>query len=98
MHKIPEIIKKYRKENKLTQEAFAARLIDGLPGATLGKQAVNLWECGKTKPLFGFMIAVQLTYNDWRSEMACEVINVLRPDPAIKSVVSKGNDGVLKKL
>ncbi len=98
MQSIPEIIKNYRKQNHLTQEAFATQLTDGLPGATLGKQAVNLWERGKTKPNYGFMLAVELTYNDWRSEMAALIINLLNSKLTQRSVVAKGADGVLKHL
>lgn len=95
MSNIPEIIKKYRKTNHLTQQAFGKSLIEKLPGATLTRAAVNNWERGKNPPRLWFMQTVQATYADWRSEMAAEVLAILVAD---RSAVSKGADGVLNHL
>ena len=76
---IDQIIKKYRKETSLTQDAFAESLCVKLPGVSLTKQAISNWERGAQTPDYMFLIAVLMAYNDWRYDFALDCLQVLRP-------------------
>ena len=76
---IEKIVAKYRKEINKSQEAFAQSLCERLPGVDLTRQAISNWERGSQTPDYMFLIAVLMTYGDWRHDFAYECLQVLRP-------------------
>lgn len=76
---ISNLVKKYRKQKEKTQEEFAQSLCERLPGVDLTKQAISNWERGSQTPDYMFLIAVLMTYRDWRHDFAFECLQVLRP-------------------
>lgn len=76
---ISKIVSKYRNERKKSQDAFAQSLCEKLPGVDLTRQAISNWERGSQTPDYMFLIAVLMTYRDWRHDFACECLKVLRP-------------------
>jgi len=74
------LVKKTRKTHGLTQEIFAERLCERLPGVTLTKQAISNWERGSQTPDYMFLVAVLRTYGDWRHDFAYECLQILRPE------------------
>jgi transcriptional regulator with XRE-family HTH domain len=76
---IPEIIKKYREQQGLSQQAFADALVH-IPGGDLTKQSVSYWENGTQNPGYYFLLVITLLYDDWRRDMALECLAVLKPE------------------
>ncbi len=76
---INKIVKKYRQNTHLTQEAFAESLCVKIPGVSLTKQAISNWERGAQTPDYMFLVAVFMAYGDWRSDFALECLAALRP-------------------
>jgi transcriptional regulator with XRE-family HTH domain len=76
---IDEIVKKYRKQQNLSQDAFGQSLCERLPGVELTRQAISNWERGAQTPDYMFLVAMAMAYNDWRFDFALECLQVLRP-------------------
>jgi transcriptional regulator with XRE-family HTH domain len=76
---IPEIIKKYREQQGLSQEAFAEQLVSEI-NTGLTKQAVSYWENGDWKPGYFLLLTLTLVYTDWRRDMALECLAILKPE------------------
>ena len=77
---ISKVIKKYRNQQSITQEGFANRLCEGIPGVDLTKQAISNWERDAQTPDYMFMISVLMSYRDWRHDFALECLQVMRPE------------------
>ncbi len=77
---ISKVAKKIRNQQQMTQEAFAESLCEKLPGVELTKQAISNWERGAQTPDYMFLVAVLMTYGDWRHDFAHECLQVLRPE------------------
>ena len=77
---LAEAVKTTRKEQDLTQEAFASCLCEWLPGINLTKQAVSNWERGAYLPDELFLVSVAIAYSDWRKTFALECLAALRPE------------------
>jgi transcriptional regulator with XRE-family HTH domain len=73
------IVKKTRTQQHLTQDGFAEALCEQLPGVNLTKQAISNWERGAQTPDYMFLIAVLMTYKDWRFDFAHQCLQALRP-------------------
>lgn len=81
MAKISTITRKYRREEKLTQEQLGGLLFDDIPGVDgKSKQTISNWENDKDQPLYQDVVLVFLWYRDWRYEWAREVLAVLKPN------------------
>jgi transcriptional regulator with XRE-family HTH domain len=76
---IDQVVRKYRNQQNLSQDAFAEELCVRLPGVSLTRQAISNWERGAQTPDYMFMIAVLMAYGDWRNDFAIECLQVLRP-------------------
>lgn len=76
---INEIVKKHRKQQKLSQEAFGQSLCERLLGVELTRQAISNWERGAQTPDYMFLVAMVMTYRDWRFDFALACLQVLRP-------------------
>jgi transcriptional regulator with XRE-family HTH domain len=76
---IPEITKNSRTQHNLTLEQFAQALCADIPGMELTKQAVGMWENGKSTPAYLFTLLVFMKYNDWRAGWARAVLNIIKP-------------------
>lgn len=72
----------HRKAQKLTQEGMAQALSEKVRSNTLAqtRQAVSLWEQGKTEPLLEDLFWVLLIYSDWRMEFAIDAICAKMPE------------------
>ena len=77
---LQKIVRDNRKKQRLTQEIFAERLCERLPGVTMTKQAISNWERGSQTPDYMFLVAVLRTYGDWRHDFAYECLQILRPE------------------
>jgi hypothetical protein len=74
---IPTIVKKYRSEKSL--RIFAGEISENLP-EPISYQSIKNWEDGATRPAYHLMIAIALHYQDWRRDMALEILGVINPE------------------
>ncbi|OGC95276.1 MAG: hypothetical protein A2029_01460 [Chloroflexi bacterium RBG_19FT_COMBO_47_9] len=73
---ISEIVSKYRGEKSLRE--FAIDLSDHLP-EPISYQSIKNWEDG-IKPSYYTILAIFITYDDWRGAFALEILRVLKPE------------------
>ncbi len=74
------LTRRYRREQKLTLEAFGERLAEGLTGYSFTRQAIHNWETGSSKPDKYFLVLVAMRYGDWRRAWALGCLAVLQPE------------------
>ncbi|OGC95327.1 MAG: hypothetical protein A2W25_05265 [candidate division Zixibacteria bacterium RBG_16_53_22] len=74
--KISEIISKYRGDKSLRD--FATDLSEKMP-ESISHQTIKNWEEG-IKPQYYTILAIFITYDDWRGAFALEILRVLKPE------------------
>ena len=77
--KIPSIVRKYREQQHLTYRSMAEAISERLP-RPLTYQTVYAWETGKYRPRYYMIQALAIYYQDWRAEMAREIMAVMTPE------------------
>jgi len=77
---VGKAVKKYRDQKAFSQSAFARKLCEKLPGTELTRQAISNWERGAQTPDYMFLVAVLMSYGDWRHDFALECLQVMRPE------------------
>jgi hypothetical protein len=70
------IVARHRGEKSLRD--FAADLSSKLP-ESISHQTIKNWEDGNNKPAYHLMLAIALHNDDWRRQMALEILEVLKP-------------------
>lgn len=78
MNEIQTIIKKYREEKLLTMQDLADALTAG-SGERISIQSIQQWESGAHRPLKFVWIKIALKTDDWRRDMAMEVLTAMDP-------------------
>jgi hypothetical protein len=73
---ISMIVARHRGEMSLRE--FAAKLTDKMP-EPISHQSIKNWEDGTTEPPYYLMLAIALHNDDWRRQMALEILQVLKP-------------------
>lgn len=74
---IPSIVSKYRGEKTLRK--FAAEVSEKLADP-ITYQTIKNWEDGAFIPSYYFILAVAMHNDDWRRDMALEILAVLKPE------------------
>lgn len=74
---IPTIVSKYRGEKTLRE--FAAEVSEKLADP-ITYQTIKNWEDGAFIPSYYFILAVAMHNDDWRRDMALEILAVLKPE------------------
>jgi hypothetical protein len=87
---VAEITRQTRSRQELSTDKFAAALVEQIPGKTLTRQAVNLWEVGRTVPDLKFLILAASQYSDWRACWAQDCLNALMPEVFTASSIADG--------
>jgi transcriptional regulator with XRE-family HTH domain len=77
---IDHVTKTYRKQERLTLEAFGERLVELLSGYSFTRQAVSNWERGAQTPDKSFLLLCAMRYGDWRRSWALDCLAVLQPE------------------
>lgn len=77
--KISYATRHYRKQNKLTLEAFGIALAEKFQEYTFTRQAVHNWENG-SQPDRNFLLLCALRYSDWRRDWALDCLAAINPD------------------
>lgn len=77
---IPTITKSTREQQGMSMAEFGNALSQAVPGISISRAAVNLWELGKRRPEYTFVLLVLMKTNDWRAGWAKQVLHVLRPN------------------
>ena len=77
---IDNVVRKYRKQAKISQGEFAQKVCEQIPGVEFTRQAISNWERGAQTPDYMFLVAVLMTYRDWRHDFALECLQVMRPE------------------
>lgn len=76
---IQAIITQYREAKHLSLRAFAAALVENIPGESLTYMAVKNWEDGKYAPQYSFLITLAIKCRDWRGDFALDCLAALKP-------------------
>lgn len=74
---ISQVVTKYRGEKTLRE--FAAEVSEKLADP-ITYQTIKNWEDGAFIPSYYFILAVAMHNNDWRRDMALEILAVLKPE------------------
>lgn len=74
---IPEIITKYKGSNTLRgfAELISEKMIE-----PISYQTIKDWEDGNYLPRYYTILPIALHYDDWRRQMALEILSVLKPE------------------
>lgn len=74
---ISSIVSRYRGDKSL--RIFAEELGEKMP-ESISHQTIKNWEDGLRRPGYYEMLAIALHNDDWRRQMALEILQVLKPE------------------
>lgn len=77
---IQKIVMMYRAQQSLNQEQFAEALTADLVDESLSKMTISHWEAGSRKPNPIFCIRLSMKYDDWRADLAFDLLAAMIPD------------------